>query len=116
DYGARYLAWMALGGTKKQIPPDLLQVVAATPVVGTPRQRVSGSASANMLQLAQKLCTNVLLSDSMIVTATLGQWPQTFPVNWSGFTVLIGTNGDAELWLKVCSLRNRPVVRVLLPT
>jgi mono/diheme cytochrome c family protein len=116
DFGARYMAWMALGGTKVQIPPQLLQVVATTQVAGVSRARISVSGSPNMLQLAQKLCSNVLLSDAPNNTiAALGQLPGAFPLNWSGQTALVGSNGDAEMWMKVCNLGNRPVVRVLVP-
>jgi mono/diheme cytochrome c family protein len=115
DYGARYMAWMALGGTKVQIPSQLLQVVATTQVAGVSRSRITITGSPDMLQLAQKLCTNVLLSDTNNDVAGLGQLPGFFPINWSGGTALIGSNGDAELWMKVCNLDNRPVVRVLVP-
>jgi mono/diheme cytochrome c family protein len=115
DFGARYMAWMALGGTKVQIPPQLLQVVATTQVAGVSRSRITVTGSPNMLQLAQKLCTNVLLSDTNNDVAGLGQLPGSFPINWSGQTALIGSNGDAEMWMKVCGLNNRPVVRVVVP-
>jgi mono/diheme cytochrome c family protein len=118
DYGARYLSWMALGGTKKRIPNDLLTLVAVTPVVGQARSRIGGRASANMLQLAQELCSNVLVSVSSagasVLTAPLSPLPR-FPISWTQQTALIGDNGDAELWMKLCTLGNRPVVRVVQP-
>jgi mono/diheme cytochrome c family protein len=111
DFGARYLAWMALGGTKKRLPPTLLQIVSITPVLGQIRVGTTSRASANMLQLAQELCSNVLLS-------TINTGPTSFTgraLNWTLSTALIAKNGDAEMWLRLCSLNNRPVVRVLLP-
>ncbi len=114
DLAARYMAWMALGGTQVQLPPQLLQVVAATRIAGQSRSHIQISGSPNMLQLARQLCANLLQSDSVLSVA-LGQLPGYFPVNWSALTALIGTNGDAEMWMKVCTLNNRPVIHVLVP-
>jgi hypothetical protein len=115
DFGARYMSWMALGGTKVQLPPQLLEVVAATQVAGVSRSNITIRGSANMLQLARQLCANLLLSDPNAQFAGLGQLPGGFPVRWSGSTALIDKNGDAETWMKICSLNNRPVIRVLVP-
>lgn len=113
DMGARYLAWMALGGTTKQIPPDLLAIVAVTPVAGMARPIGTQTASPNMLQLARQLCSTALLSSSASTPAELGQ----LPLDWigTGAGALLTNSGDAELWLRVCSLNNRPVVRVAYP-
>jgi len=115
DFGARYMSWMALGGTKVQLPPQLLEVVAATQVAGESRSNITIRGSANMLQLARQLCANVLLSDPNAPFAALGQLPGGFPIRWSGSTALIDQNGDAETWMKICALHNRPVVHVLVP-
>jgi len=116
DLTARYMAWMALGGTKVQIPPQLLQVVAATHIAGVARNKINIAASANMLQLARALCTQVLTSDgNNAFNITLGSLPGAFPIDWFNNTGLIGSNGDAELWMKVCALNNRPIIRVLVP-
>ena len=109
DMGARYMAWMALGGTSKSIPQGLLSVVSTTPVAGVHRAQSVTSASANMLQLVQELCTHV---------APIDQLPLTGPFFLTGATglglhELIAANGDADLWLKLCSLNNRPIVRVV---
>ena len=114
DLTARYMAWMALGGTKVQLPPQLLQVVATTSVAGAQRTLPTVGGSANMLQLAKQACVNVLLSDSNKYSLGLGQLPGSFPVSWNA-TALIGSNGDAEMWMKICALNNRPVIRVLVP-
>jgi mono/diheme cytochrome c family protein len=115
DLTARYMSWMALGGTKVQLPPQLLQVVAATQVAGTSRANISISGSANMLQLARQLCANLLLSDPNAQFAALGQLPGLFPVHWSASTALIDKNGDAETWMRICTLNNRPIIHVLVP-
>jgi hypothetical protein len=116
DLTARYMAWMALGGTKVQLPPQLLQVVAATQVAGISRtHNTSIVGSPNMLQLARQLCANLLLSDPNNQFAGLGQLPGRFPVSWSASTPLIDKNGDAETWMKICTLNNRPLIHVLVP-
>jgi len=115
DYGARYMAWMALGGTEKILPPALLTLVAATPVLGQSRNSLDARGTANMLQLARQLCTDVLLSNDNHTSANLAGLFPFRTLDWTNQTSLIGENGDAELWLEVCSLGNRPVVRVALP-
>ncbi len=114
DFGARYLAWMALGGTQKTIPNSLLSIVSTTPVLGVSRHHLTTGASPNMLQLAQKLCANTLLADDDDLK-TLEHFFDHGTVDWSNQTALIGSSGDAELWLRVCALGNRPVVRVIVP-
>jgi mono/diheme cytochrome c family protein len=113
DYGARYVAFMALGGTQKKIPLDLLRIVASTPVLGKSRATVAGG-SPNMLQLAQELCANALPAHSN-ARGHLDSFFNNRTLAWGSQSELIGENGDAELWLKVCTLNNRPVVRVPVP-
>ena len=115
DYGARYMAWMALGGTEKILPPALLTLVAATPVLGQSRNSLDARGTANMLQLARQLCTDVLLSNDNHTSANLANLFPYRTLDWTNQTSLIGENGDAELWIELCSLGNRPVVRVALP-
>lgn len=109
DWGGRYLAWMALGGTGIQIPSVILQQVARTDVLGLVRGRPlvdQGDVSANMLQVAQAACDSVLgfglpfrLQDSRRVDRSLSS--------------LIVKNGDAELWSQVCGLHNpQPLHRI----
>ena len=111
DLGARYMAWMALGGTAKAIPQGLLSVVASTAVAGERRSGLLTRASPNMLQLVQELCGHVAPIDSLPLTNAFFQHGAT----GLGLRGLIASNGDAELWLKVCSLNNRPIVRVIVP-
>ena len=118
EAGARYLAWMALGGTTKLIPQSLLNVVATTPILGEKRSNVGTAASANMLQLAQELCRHTLLAEGFQEGPLLGgddPIGESFftrgPLGWTSHA-LTKKNGDAELWFRVCSLNNRPVVRV----
>lgn len=109
DWGSRYLAWMALGGTGVTIPTAILQQVARTDVLGAIRAKVlvgQGDVSANMLQVAQAACF-----------ATLG-WGRPFnlesnrQVNRRASSLII-ENGDAELWSTVCGLKNpHPLHRI----
>jgi mono/diheme cytochrome c family protein len=116
DYGARYMAWMALGGTDKQIPKNLLSIVATTPVLGQRRGRAP-QGSPNMLDLAQQLCEDVLPASPNVSRATLDNLIFRYgTLDLSrDVTDLIGKNGDAENWLRLCSLNNRQVVRALAP-
>jgi mono/diheme cytochrome c family protein len=113
DFGARYMAWMALGGTSVTIPPGILTVVSTTAVVGERRQSLLTRASPNMLQLVQELCTHVAPEDVLALTDeffTSGSAVLGLDFQKHG---LIKDNGDTELWLNVCSLNNRPLVRVV---
>ncbi|MEO5770215.1 MAG: hypothetical protein ABIS92_17800 [Polyangia bacterium] len=61
DWAARYMAWMALGGTLVRVPDAPLNIVATTPVLGVRRsQRLAATPSPKMLKLAQALCAQVL--------------------------------------------------------
>jgi hypothetical protein len=116
DYGARYMAWMALGGTQKQIPPALLTIVATTPVLGAVRGFTT-AGTPNMLELAQQLCTHVLPADVNVAEPTLDVLLyRRGLLDLTGSTTdIIGTNGDMELWLQLCGLDNRQIVRAVLP-
>lgn len=112
---ARYLAWMALGGTNTQIPGPILGLVAGTPVLGEKRLIASGVvSSANMLQVAQALCVGVARMGANSSTFDLAELGGTSDQDslYAG-TALIQKNGDAEMWTKLCSVDNPPPVRAL---
>ena len=113
DLGSHYLAWMALGGTTKHLPPRLLDLVAGTRVFGTRRQFLNQNGTPDMLQLGLELCRQVVASSFSVRAIHLDKFFQNGAIDWSGQTSLIDSNGDAELWLRLCSLNNRPIVRVL---
>jgi len=109
DWGARYLAWMALGGTGVHIPDVILQQVARTNVLGATRSKTlepADGASANMLQVAQVACSKVLGWGRPYILSSPRH------IN-RAFSELIPTNGDAELWTTLCSLHNTPPVTVV---
>ncbi len=113
DLGSRYMAYMALGGTQKHLPGAVLRQVAQAPVFGKLRQNLALLGSPDMLQLGLVLCSQIATAyqDFTIPAADL----QTGRIKWGNYTGLIDTSGDAEMWLKVCSIDNRPIVRVVVP-
>jgi hypothetical protein len=119
---ARYMAWMALGGTSVTIPLEILELVATTPVLGQSRTLPPAVTSANMLSTAKTLCAGFLGVDAEgahggISNAAFGgvflapeaDNPVHLPFNLQ----LITTNYDAELWLKLCAQNNPPPVHIL---
>jgi hypothetical protein len=120
DRAARYLAWMALGGTDVSIPQPVLQLVANTAVLGIHPTITSDEISANMLAVARATCNAVLLKGPVggfnLGTVTLNIPFLSLPLDSpfvNGIPELIGANGAAELWLKLCSLGNPPPVRAI---
>jgi hypothetical protein len=104
--GSRYMSWMALGGTQREIPASVLDLVARADVLGVSRRGFFVAGSANMLAVAEGLClyTLPLTSEEFDVeTAT------------ADVTQLIHANGDAALWTELCARENRSIVRVLFP-
>ncbi len=107
DRAARYMAWMALGGTKVKIPAAILEIVAVTQVLDQHRGLFGSPVSGNMLSTAKGLCT-VLLGAQEYENALFD------PTNPTAYSkTLIHSNGDAELWLHLCSLNNPSPVHVI---
>jgi hypothetical protein len=113
------MAWMALGGTLKRIPSDIMHQVEATRVLGEPRLNVSylpgaNDGSANMLNLAKGLCSVVLPEPGNYYyfnnysPVKGGAYP---PYDATDAPFITG-NGDKEMWLTLCGRFSRPVVRV----
>jgi hypothetical protein len=127
DRAARYLAWMGLGGTQLIIPTPIVQVVTTTSVFGVARSIPPSLISGNMLSVAKALCLSLLFGPADVPSATLGQnsglLTEDFERVWytpdkSGTYLkaapsLVASNGDAEAWLKVCSIGNPPPVRAI---
>jgi mono/diheme cytochrome c family protein len=108
DRAARYMSWMALGGTDVAIPTGLLTIVGATPVLDQRRAVAPTITSANMLSTAKALCDQVLgPSEEDNVNFFLNQDVTSYS------TALIPSNGDNELWLHICSLNNPPPIHVI---
>jgi mono/diheme cytochrome c family protein len=114
DVASRYLPWMALGGTKVKIPPPILNLVANTPVLGVSRRGGGVSTgSANMLQVAQVICGLIAGLDTGPIDPTTLNDAQA-QVSWHTKYTLIPTNGDAELWEKLCTFDNPAPVHELV--
>lgn len=114
DWAARYMAWMALGGTRRAIPSSILAVVGTTPVVGQQRfQLASDQGSPNMLQKAVTLCLGTLpfAAGASAVPLSYLTGPNG-AVRYDRRTQLIADNGDADMWQRLCMMGNRPIVRV----
>lgn len=94
DLAARYLTWMALGGTRVNIPQSVLRVVGANPVFGVTVNR-GVTTTPNMLEVAFRVCGSLLPMEGGS-TKTLG-------------SATTNRNGDAEMWRKVCTFRNDPM-------
>jgi mono/diheme cytochrome c family protein len=109
DRAARYMAWMALGGTRVTIPSGLLTIVGATPVLDQRRPLAPPITSANMLSTAKALC------DQLIGPAN-GADVSFHASNVTSYSeTLIHSNGDNELWMHICSLNNPPPIHVVDP-
>jgi len=115
DWGARYMGWMALGGTRAKIPDAILNIVGTTRVLGVSRgSHAIPAASPNMLKLAQALCTQVI--PQVVGGLKIDDYIASGAVPWSESTALIDVNGDVEMWQRLCSNGNRPIVRVPVPS
>ncbi len=120
DRAARYMAWMALGGTPVQIPIQILEIVAVTHVLDQQRVLEASSLSANMLSQAKALCLGILgpgYHDSLYSPSfdpRIGHGYLDASVTHLNDT-LIFENGDAELWMRMCTTANPPPVHVLRP-
>jgi mono/diheme cytochrome c family protein len=118
DRAARYMPWMALGGTEVQIPIAILEIVAVQTVLGQHRAIPANEISANMLSQAKALCLGLLGPEY-----GLAQHGSAFdPRPGHGYLdalanhmndSLIWSNGDAELWINLCSVSNPAPVHVL---
>jgi hypothetical protein len=95
DWAARYMAWMALGGTRANIPDAVLSVVGDTPVLGEPVHRL-GAATPNMLEVGKVVCSALLPSADR---AGMSRAEYT------------KTNGDWDVWRRVCGFRNLAPIR-----
>ncbi|MDX2054742.1 MAG: hypothetical protein SFV15_20235 [Polyangiaceae bacterium] len=109
DVAGRYVAWMGLGGTKVNLPPSILQLVGAKPVLGMQRQLTLPAGSPNMLQVAMELCRQVLPGQSTRFNPERGHFVTEGPVDWG----LFDSNGDAEMWQRLCGFDNLPPVRAI---
>ena len=121
-WAPRYMAWMALGGTLKRIPQDIIHQVEATKVFGKQRPNLhlllgAEAASANMLKLAAGLCA-IMLPDKNsghyydYAAFENGNEPQFYPPYNANDTPFLDTIADRDMWLHLCTQYSPVVVRV----
>ncbi|HEX2730061.1 MAG TPA: hypothetical protein VHM70_00595 [Polyangiaceae bacterium] len=113
DLAARYVSWMALGGTLRRIPEPVLTMVRKTKIYGQTRVFADyGVATPNMLEQAVRLCTAWLDSGRGTTPFILDQALPGFEEKESALLV---TNGDLEMWRDLCTFSNPPPVRAIGP-
>lgn len=118
DWSARYLSWMALGGTTKPIPSEVLAVVGQESVLGVVPPRIV-PASPNMLTAALAACSYLLPMDPGKPLPELMSGQNTFKLepqkNYIVPSGVIIENGDADLWRRICTYENELPIRVVGP-
>jgi hypothetical protein len=117
DVAAHYMAWMALGGTKANIPVDIISLVGTTTVVGL-RRAIALTGSANMLSNAKQICLSILGPSQQDLAPEANGFFDMRPGHaYFDFynSHLIRKNGDAELWMRLCTLNNHPFVHAIEP-
>jgi hypothetical protein len=112
DRAARYMAWMGLGGTSVNIPESILQVVSVTRVLDKVRHVPSNELSANMLSQAKSLCLGILGPSPGAGASAERALGQRGYMDGSLNSRLIFENGDAEMWMRMCSLVNPSPVHI----
>jgi hypothetical protein len=122
EYGAaKYLMFMALGGTEALIPPAALRQVAAAPVASQPREgSVETFATANMLELAREICANTIQFSTPAgfpvaanYDAERGQYAKPESLK----QMVVTTNGEYLLYNQLCAIDNpRPVRAITFKT
>ncbi len=107
---ARYMAFMGLGGTQREIPRPVLNLVAQTQVLGVKRPLLAISVSANMLAVAEELCRAVLSPAANVAFGKL----KIENTNDTKTGPLIHQNGDEALWKELCAYGNSRMVRAVV--
>ena len=118
DLAARYMAWMALGGTEQRLPEAILNIVATTRVLGKGRKsnKIDPQGSPNMLELARELCAHTLPAVPRDTVELDLMMRSGSTIDWGEETGLIDDNMDAEMWQRLCAQDNRQIVRVPFST
>jgi hypothetical protein len=90
-----------------KIPAGILEIVAVTQVLDKQRGLFGSPVSGNMLSTAKGLCTVLLgaqgYEDASFIPNNPTHYSKTF----------IHSNGDAELWLHLCTLNNPSPVHII---
>jgi hypothetical protein len=110
-WAARYMAFMALGGTRAHIPDAFLTQVSHTSFFGDFRGGTITLAGANMLAIGRALCQATLQLAPYNIGNNTGYFADHAQAQGNQ---LLFDNADAEMWLKLCTLNNPPPVAVFL--
>ena len=114
DWAARYLVFMGLGGTQRTIPRPALQTIRNGTVLGATRKNPGALnvTDANMLSVPLALCRAILPAAIADFRIQDGDLDYSDEAAWK--SPLINTNGDVDLWRRLCSIDNAAVpVRVI---
>ena len=120
EFGAaKYLLFMALGGTEAVIPqPALNQVAAAKVAAETRPGTVTSFASANMLEVAKEVCANTIQYETVLdapieidYDVDSGLPKHGYSERAAGIAVL--RNGEFLLYRDLCAIDNPRPVRML---
>ena len=119
QWASRYMAWMALGGTLKRIPQDILHLVASTPIFGHKRDNIGSlpgatDATGNMLNLGKGLCAIVLPAPTSLTNPLLDSHlfafdassaidARSYPPYMHEGSPFVTTTYDREMWVHLCS-------------
>lgn len=118
DGAAKYMMWMALGGTRALIPSAALRQVAAAKVASADRPSTPEEfASPNMLQIAQEICANTIQFSTILgsplnankYNPVTGDFDNIADVTQTA----VATNGEYWLYKKLCAIDNPRPVRAL---
>jgi hypothetical protein len=120
----RYLLWMGLGGTQATIPSVVLNRVGATRPLGVDRvENPNAQATANMLDNAVGFCKDSIGLESSTSRypglsfdhITLGPGVPEYDGThiYSEESSLVASNGDAELWIRLCNTDNPGPIRAI---
>lgn len=116
DVGARYFTWMALGGTQRSIPEQILSFVSKSRVLGYQRLQPAEATSPNMLILANKLCGEILPSRERLFDLEHGRLSTAVTSNDTAAdaqSAAVYHTGEGEMWERICAHENPLPVRVL---
>jgi mono/diheme cytochrome c family protein len=113
DWAARYMGYMALGGTTAIINPSFLGIVAHTPFLGAARTglEIGTSEGANMLAVGRELCGGLLTTNNAILfNGTVKPFLTGHFDKESVHQEFLFDNADAQIWLELCTLNNPPPI------
>jgi len=124
DWAARYVAWMALGGTAATIPASILEVINGGLVLGHHRPKIDVH-DANMLAIGVAICDSLLVGkrsytgnvsdSSKLRFDVVGERNPVYADGEANRTFAVPETGDLEMWESLCTFENPLPVRAVGP-